>query len=206
MPIRYVQPILAAAVVSVAGLAHAQRAPEVIIEIDQPVLEPGDSTIVRLLAGFDGRRDYAIAGVATNLLVDAGVVDPTSAWSDPRVVAPMAGPGTSAGVPDAGGYSGIIASQLNFPTSIGYADPMNPIPFWEITFTAPLDMGAFDMDLSTRTTKFDVYIAMESSISETRLFELVEGSGRITVVPAPAGGLVFFSLLATRRRSCRRSA
>lgn len=198
MPKRTLVPVIFC--LSAAGLADAQGTPEVIIEIDEPVLAPGESTTVRLLAGFDGRRDYAMAGLATNLLVDAGLADPTSAWSDRRLLAPMDGPGTSAGMPQAGGYTGITAGQLNFPTSIGYADPTNPIPFWEITFTAPLDMGAFEVDLQTRTTRFDVYVAMDSSRSETRLFELTEGSGRITVVPAPAGGLVLLGVLAMRRR------
>jgi hypothetical protein len=120
-----------------AGFAHAQGPGELIIDIDQPVLAPGESTTVRLWAGFDSTRDFAVAGVATSLLANSGGVDITDAWSDVALVFPMNGPGTTFGAPEAGGYAGIIAGQLNFPPAMFPADPSDPIAFWQLTFTAP---------------------------------------------------------------------
>ncbi|MEQ9097406.1 MAG: hypothetical protein RIE32_14210 [Phycisphaerales bacterium] len=193
----------AAALAVCAGLTHAQMPGEVIIEIDQPVLAPGESTTVRLWAGFDSTRDFAMAGVATSLLADSGGVDIASAWSDVVLVAPMDGPGTTFGTPDAGGYAGIIAGQLLFPPAMIPADDSDPIAFWQATFTAPSDAGGFEVDLSTQTTAFAVYIERSSAISESRLDGLTEGAGTIVVVPAPAGALVLFGLLAARRRASR---
>lgn len=187
-----------------AGLAHAQGPGEVIIEIDEPVLALGESTTVRLLAGFDSARDFAVAGVATSLLADPHGHDIAAAWSDVALVSPMDGPGTTFGTPDAGGYTGILAGQLNFPSTGGGADTSDPIAFWQATFTAPTDQGFFFVDLSTQTTRFDVYIERDSSRAEARLDGLTEGSGRISIVPAPAGGLVGLAALsfasARRRR------
>ncbi len=189
-----------AAVLATTTASHAQMPGEVVIEIDQPVLAPGESTTVRLWAGFDSTRDYAVAGVVTSLLADSGGVDVSAAWSDVSLVHPMAGPGTTIGTPDAGGYAGIIAGQINFPVSGGTADPSDPIAFWEATFTAPTDASAFAVDLSTRTDRFDVYIERDSSRAEPRLDGLTEGAGRITIVPAPASGLVLALGLAAMRR------
>ena len=187
-----------------AALALAAAAPaalaqsEITIDVENPVLMPGESTSVTLLAGFDA-MDYAMAGVAGNLVTSVG----SEGWSEAMRVAPMDGPGTEPGVPSATGWDGIIAGQLNFPPTGGiYADPTNPIAYWTITYTAPADVAApFDVDLSTMTTRYDVYVAMDSSLSESRLADLVEGSGTIRVVPAPASAsLLALGLLAMRRR------
>lgn len=201
---RHIQPLAlallaAAGVVSLAAPgAHAQTPGEVVIDVDRPVLEPGESTTVRLLAGF-GASEYGMAGVMTGLLADAGGVDIAAAWSDAALVAPMDGPGTSAGLPEGGGFAGIIAGKLNFPPTGGMPDP-NPITFWEATFTAPTDAGRFNVGLSTLTTRFDVYPTREATLGESRLDGLTEGQGRIVVVPAPAGGLVLGLGLASMRR------
>ncbi len=187
---------------AIATTSHAQTV-GITIDVDEPVLAPGDSTTVRLWASFDSAQDYAMAGVATSLLADSGGIDIDVAWSDIGLVSPMNGPGTSAGLPDAGGYVGIIAGQLHFPIAGPGADTSDPIAFWEATFTAPTDAGAFAVDLSTLTTTFAVYIDPDSAIAESRLDGLTEGTGRIIVVPAPASALVLFGLLATRRRASR---
>lgn len=181
-----------------AGLAHAQGPGEVIIEIDQPVLALGESTTVRLWAGF-GEFEYGMAGVMTSLLADAGGRSIAAAWSEVSLVAPMDGPGTMVGVPDGGGYSGILAGKLNFPPAGGMPDP-NPIAFWQATFTAPTDQGFFVVDLSTLTTRFDVYPTRDSTLGESRLDGLTEGAGRLFIVPAPASALVLLGILAARRR------
>lgn len=190
----------AAATLALSGTALAQSPGEVIIEIDQPVLMPGQSTTVRLLAGFDSTEDFAMAGLITDLFAEAGGVSVGPWWSDVGLVFPMGGPGTTAGVPVDGGFAGVLAGQLHDPFEPYLTNPSNPIAFWEATFTAPLDAGAFAVDLSTRTARFDVYVAIDSRRSESRLDGLTEGSGRIIVVPSPASGLVMLGLLASRRR------
>ncbi len=184
-----------AAVLALAGTVLAQ--PAITIDVESPVLRPGESTTVTLLAGYGG-TDYAVAGLATNLVTSVG----SEGWGAATLVAPMAGPGTSAGVASATGWDGIVAGQLNFIGASIYADPTNPIAFWRATYTAPVDAAApFDVDVSTMTTKYDVYVARDRSTSESRLADLVEGSATIRVIPAPASALVLVAgVLAGRRR------
>lgn len=194
-------PITIAALAATAGLASAQTV-TINILIDEPVLAPGDSTTVRLLGGWSG-TDYAVAGVHTDVLYETTGADLSTAWSDAGLIAPMDGPGTSAGAPASGRHADIIAGQLNFPVAGIYAWPQpNPIPFWEITFTAPVDAGGgYRVDLWTLTERFDVYLERFSARSESRLDVLVEGSGQIFVVPAPAtSAAIALGLLALRRR------
>ncbi|MGD1915255.1 MAG: hypothetical protein ACFCBV_03595 [Phycisphaerales bacterium] len=180
---------------AVSGAAFAQ--PAITIQIDDPVLLPGESTTVTMFAGY-GRGDYAVAGIETDFVTSVG----SDGWSDVRLLAPMGGPGTAPGGASPSGFDGILAGQVNFPDPDLYADPTNPIAFWQATYTAPIDAGAaFDIDLSTVTRRYDVYFTSSSSRSESRLDELVEGSGTITVVPAPASAVVLaFGALCFRRR------
>ena len=175
--------LLALAAAATTSLAQVA----ITVDIDQPVLLPGESTTVTLFAGFDP-SDYAMAGVETNLLTSVG----SDGWSAASVLAPMDGPGTSDGVPVATGYNGILAGQLHFPVGAGiYANDTNPIAFWQATYTAPADVSTpFIVDISTLTRRYDVYFDRSSSASETRLDVLVEGSGTITVIPAPASAVV----------------
>jgi len=192
---------LAATLLLAAGAAHAQTPGTVVIEVDEPLLAPGASTTVRLLAGYGG-DDYSMAGIATSLLADAGGRDVSGAWSDWALVAPMDGPGTTAGVAEGNGFAGIIAGQLNFPIGGIFSEPdPNPTPFWAATFTAPLDDDGFTVDLSTLTTRFEVYVDRFSSRSESRMDGLTEGAATIFVVPAPASALVLaLGLAGVRRR------
>lgn len=191
--------ILAAAGVALAASTTAlgQADPRIIIDIENPdIATVGGSTAVRLFAQFDDASDYAIAGVATRLVSDQG----GAGWSDFRLVSPMDGPGTSAGSSSATGVDGILAGQLNFPPAGIFADPTNPIAFWEATYSVPVGAGPMVLNLSTVTSRFDVYIDRDMAASESRLDGLTEGSGRITVTPAPASALVLLGLLAVRRR------
>jgi hypothetical protein len=186
--------ITTAAVLALAGTALAQY--EITIDVENPVLRPGESTTVTLLGGYGG-TDYAVAGLATNFITSVG----SEGWSDADLVHPMGFVGTSPGVPSPTGYDGIIAGQFQDGLHF-YADPTNPIAFWTVTYTAPLDASApFDIDLSTMTTKYDVYLSRESATSASRLADLVEGSGTIRVIPAPASALVLAGgIIAMRRR------
>lgn len=182
-----------------ATATHAQVATNgITIVLGDAELEPGESTSIRLDAYFGG-TDFAVAGVGTWLQSSEG----EQGLSDLRLIAPMAGPGTSAGVLGETGVRGILAGQLNFPATGGiYADDSNPISFWEATYTAPTDVTApFDVRLETRTSRFDVYVDRGSSLSESRLGDFADGMATIRVVPAPSGALVLLGLaVASRRR------
>ncbi|NRA58810.1 MAG: PEP-CTERM sorting domain-containing protein [Phycisphaerales bacterium] len=185
------------ALVAVAGVAAAASAQSVDIAVSETTIGPGESTVVTLSAGY-GAGDYAVAGIETNFISSVG----SDGWSDVALIAPMDGPGTSAGAPSGTGVDGILAGQLNFPPAGIYADDSNPIAFWTATYTAPADVpDAFTVDLSTDTARFDVYVARDSSASESRLGSLTEGSGAINVVPAPASlALLGLGGLAAARR------
>ena len=183
-----------------ASVAHAQMPGEVFIVVDEPVLAPGESTTVRMWAGYDSAVDFAMAGIATSLLADLGVVEIGDPWSDVALVGRMAGPGTTRGTPEAGGYTGIIAGQFHWLQEPQFTDRSDPIAFWEATFTAPADAGEFTVNLSTLTTRFDVYIARQSSRTDSRLDGVTEGAATITIIPAPASAFVLLGALAMRRR------
>ncbi|MFI4916497.1 MAG: PEP-CTERM sorting domain-containing protein [Phycisphaerales bacterium JB060] len=185
------------AILAVAGVAAAATAQSISIDVANPTLNPGESTSVTLTAGYGG-SDYAVAGIGTDFISSVG----SEGWSDLALVAPMDGPGTSAGAASTSGVDGIIAGQLNFPPAGIYADDTNPIAFWSATYTAPADVAeAFTVDLSTNTSRFDVYIDMMRATSESRLSDLREGAGAINVVPAPASlALLGLGGLAAARR------
>ncbi len=193
-PANFAAPCLAAAALTQAALAQAA----ITIDVDQPTLRPGESTSVTLTASFP-TRDWAMAGVLTDFVTSVG----GEGWSDASVVAPMNGPGTSAGEASAAGWDGILAGQLQ--THDIFADPTNPIAFWTITYTAPSDVAApFDIDLSTMTSWYNVYVSDSSSFVESRFDELVEASGTIRVIPAPASIVVLVLGAACVRRRRRR--
>ncbi len=190
-----------ATLLAVATFAHAQTARNgVNIVVEDTTLELGQSTTIRLEAYFDPDL-YAMASINTSLFSSEGLAGLTD-W---RLVAPMDGAGTSVGRPGADGVDGILAAQLHFPPAGILGEPSNPISFWEATYTAPL-AGAEPLfiDLSTDTTRFDVYLRADDATSESRLGDFAEGAARITIVPAPAGALVLapaaLALSVSRRR------
>lgn len=191
---------IAAATILAAAAAHAQTV-GVTIDIDEPVLAPGDSTRVRLIASFPA-SDFAFASTELDVLADAGGVDITGSWGDLSVLPPMdAGP-PSGRVTDRG-IEGILAGQLSFPPAGIYADPANPIAFYEFTFFAdPDDGGGYFVDLTTMTNRFDVYTDRGSAEATSYLDILTEDAATIFVIPAPAGVLVLapFALAMRRRR------
>jgi hypothetical protein len=178
----------------VATVAWGQAA--ITIEVDQPVLQPGESTTITLWAGYSA-SDWAMAFVETDFVSSQGAVG----LSDWALMEPMHGPGTLPGEAGPTGIDGILAGQLNFPVP-GGPEPTNPIAFWQATYMVPMDAAAMEIDFSTVTTRFEVYATRESVLGESRLDELAEGAATIHVVPAPAGGLVLGAgvLLASRRR------
>ncbi len=194
-------PRRAFAALALAGLAIAApqaQAQAINIDIANPTLTPGETTIITLTASYpDG--DYAVAGIFTDLV--ANVIH--GGLSDPSLIAPMAGPGTSVGAVGPGGITGIIAGQLNFPPAFIFADPTNPIAFYQFDFTWDgSTTGGYILDIETDTSRFDTYVDRDSSLSVSRLDGLREGRA-VIFIPAPAGAAAFGLLAlgaATRRR------
>ncbi|MEQ8844513.1 MAG: hypothetical protein RIB58_06635 [Phycisphaerales bacterium] len=183
-------------VLGVLGAAAGAGAQAINIEIANPTLTPGESTLITLTASYPA-GDYAVAGIATELVVN----QIQGGLSDLQLIAPMDGPGTSAGTPGPGGITGIFAGQLNFPPAGIFADDSNPIAFYSAMYTWDGSLsGPVLLDIETRTSRFDVYVERDSARSESRLDGLIEGRGRI-VIPAPAGTLVLgIGALALGRR------
>lgn len=184
-----------ATLLAIAGTALAQ--PAITIEVESPVLMPGESTLVTMWAGYGG-TDFAVAGLETSLLTSVG----SDGWSDPVLIPQMDGPGTTAGTASVTGYDGIVAGQLHRPFESSFAVPDNPIAFWQATYTAPTDVAApVTVDLSTMTARYVVWVDQFSPFSESRLDDLTEGAATIRVVPTPASALVLAGgVLAMRRR------
>lgn len=175
---------------------------EIVFDIDNDTLLPGQSTTVTLWAAWP-EHEFAMGYVSTSLETSVG----STGWSGLELVAPMDGPGTTKGVLSTIGIDGIVAGQLNYCPAAPFCPTMdNPIAFWQATYTAPADVGAaFDVDLLTRTTRFDVYFADRVLETHSYLHELVEGEATIRVIPAPASIAVLSGLLvfARRRRESR---
>lgn len=191
---------LGVSIVGVFGVAAVVLGQsEVYFEIADDTLLPGESTSLTLWAAFP-RSDHSLAGILTSVHSSTGA----EGLSDLRLIPTLDGPGTTAGMLTPAGVEGIIAGQLMFPVcGIGGCPPsINPVAFWEATYTAPLDASPMDIELSTLTTRFDVYPEVLVTRSESRLDGLIEGSATIRVVPAPAGMAVFGvgAMLVVRRR------
>ncbi|MEQ9095606.1 MAG: hypothetical protein RIE32_05020 [Phycisphaerales bacterium] len=175
----------------------------ILFDIEDDTLLPGQSTSVTLSAAY-APHDWAFALVLTDLVSSEG----ERGLSDWELVAPLTGPGTTPGAPSGTGIDGILAGQLNFPVP-GLPPPTNPIDFWTVTYTAPMDVAApFDVLLSTDTSRFEVYPTREAVFGESRLDLLAEGNATIRVIPTPASVAVLGGLLvcARRRHSSRGSS
>ena len=185
----------AAASLAISSTALAQSS--IIIDVESPVLMPGQSTTVTMWAAFPS-GDYAFGAIQTDLLSS----EMGRGWSDPELFASMAGPGTSAGTVGAAGIEGILAGQLYVPI-FGEADTANPIAFWRATYTAPAEvLEPMEVRLSTATSVFESYISRDSSERRSHLPTLTEGHATIHIIPAPAGAVVLGLgvLVAGRRR------
>ncbi|MEQ8845361.1 MAG: hypothetical protein RIB58_10960 [Phycisphaerales bacterium] len=185
----------ALALAASAALAQTSRA-ELVFDIENDTLLPGQSTTVTLAAGWDGPW-YLMCCVATDLLISTG----DAGWSDLALIQPMAGPGTSPGALIATGVEGILAGQLNFPPGGPWEPQPNPLPFWRATYTAPADVATpFNVDLTTDTSLFEVYISRDSAETRSLMDVLTEGNATIRVIPAPASTLVLLGLVVAQRR------
>lgn len=80
----------ASAVAALASTAAAQVV-GVSIEVDEPVLAPGESTLVTVTASFPDTY-YALAGARFDFLFDDGDLNPRDAWNDFHALPPFDGP------------------------------------------------------------------------------------------------------------------
>ncbi|MEO1009496.1 MAG: hypothetical protein AAFX79_13115 [Planctomycetota bacterium] len=186
--------ITIASTLAVAAPLAAQDDYRLYFEIDDPTLRPGESTAVTLWATW---TDYALAYVGGDVEVSTGL----DGLTDLSIVPPYDGPGTLAGDPTDAGIEGYLVGQLNFPPA-GWTPPPAPGAYLSWTYTAPDDVpAAFDVDLRTATTRFDVYLDRSDPVGASRLDLLEEASATIRVVPAPTPLVVIgAAVLAVRRR------
>jgi hypothetical protein len=188
------------------GIASVAGAQEWQFELSNPVLSPGTpSTLVTLSIDHEP-ADYAFA--VANLSVRAT----EGGWSD-LITLIMQGPpypsGQRPGSISGGDVTGITVGQL---AAFGWVPTPGRIDVWRGTFTATDFSGGRAVDLSTETTRFEVYTdPFPPTTREPRT--PIEGRGQIQIVPAPAGlalvGLGGFALASRRRPAaplCRRNS
>lgn len=185
-----------AGLLGVASIGLAQSS--FYFEIEHTTLLPGQSTQVQLWAAFPA-ADHSVAGIWTSLHNGTG----SEGFSDLRILSSLDGPGTTAGTLSPTGVDDILVGQLMFPicSIVGCPLSINPIAFWEATYTAPADATPMALDLATLTSRFDVYPELLNPRSESRIEGLVEASATIHIVPAPAGAFALvMGLVCVRRR------
>ena len=174
-------PMALAGVLVATAVAVAQSLPYTIhVVVDPPVIEPGQTAIIELRAGFDGDRDYAMSAVLTSFLCSTG----SDALVFRELLSPMNGPGTEAGFDTIAGIEGIIAGQLQFHSI--FADPTNPIPFWRVQYRAESDCEAQTVELFTRSARYQTYPSRDSVRAESRMLEFVDGSATLRIVACRA--------------------
>ena len=150
------------------------------IEVDRPVLEPGETTEVRLLAGFNSDRDWAIEGVLGDLLMSDGSEGMSSfgrgtllsAGCDPVTIEPW-------------GLSGICAWQYQSGTSGILADNTDPMVYFTAVFRAEAEMDRM-IELRSQNMWYGCYVLPWEITRSDRIDELIEGSATITIVPCRA--------------------
>jgi|GEM_PF-1269391 len=196
------------AAVAAASAANAHMPAEGwIIDVHDPVLAPvghpsglPQSTVITLRAKFDGATDYAFAAGELGFIASEFGTAGTN-WINNVLISPFDPLGTSPGTLEPDGASAVNPGQLHFPTAGIFADTSNPADVWQIEYTAT-DFTPRVIDLSTLTNRFDVYIDATGLSRTVAIASLMEGSGRIEIIPAPttlAIGLMA-GLVSVRRR------
>lgn len=199
--------------------AQAQMSPNGwIIKVEHPILAPlghpsglPQSTVITVCAKFDSAEDYAFAAGLFDFVASEGMV---TNWSANMRIAPFDA-GGAVGGPDEGtlmarGARGAKPGQVHFPLPGGggiLGDPSNPAEVWTITYTAT-DFRERFIDLATITdTGLKGFALYEDAATPTsRRIDaslLMEGSGRIQIIPAPgsiAGVGLAWLVIARRRR------
>ncbi len=139
------------------------------------VINPANPSVEVTISMMFDPQDYAFAAALFSLQADE------AGWSNNTVLLPPPGnPGTIVG----GSINGITLGQIHFPPVV-IANPENPIDLFRATWTTS-DFTVRPVDVRTVTTRYDVYIDVNSPVSQSRLAGLMEASGEIRIVPAPS--------------------
>lgn len=179
------------------GLAGAASAQEWQFELSNPVLSAAAPSTTVMLSIDPGPADYAVAGVNFNVHAsEPGWSDPESLFERGVVWDPLPSSGEIIGASVIGIWSGQLPPQLGFIPKTGRVD------MWRAMFTLT-DFTARHIDLSTETTRLEVYTVDPATlpIPEIRPVTAIEGAASIRVVPAPTGlALLGLGWLAAARR------
>lgn len=159
-----------------------------------PAVSPSQPSVtVRISARFDDPPDYAFAHG------ELDVVSAEGDWSAPRLLPGRTSGYGEPGIPAGPAVREIVAGQFNIP-NVFYANAANPLDVWEATWTTS-DFRPREVNLSTLTTRFEVFFLRNNPDRQTRLGQLTEGYAFISVVPAPpALFLAGLGLILRRRR------
>jgi hypothetical protein len=188
--------------------ALAQMSPNGwIIKVRDPILAPvghpsglPQSTVIEVCAKFDADLYHAFGAGTFDFL--ASETSAPSDWSANMLIAPFNVDGTNPGTlsPGGDGATGVTPGQIFFPPLLP-ADTSNPALVWSITYTAS-DFTERCIDLETLTTRFDVYIGTLGESRSLDVSMLMEGTGKIQIIPAPGalGCLGLAGLTLVRRR------
>lgn len=177
--------------VAIAPTAIAQSGDTAwIMEFSSGVVTPTQPSVtVRLLARFP-ESDFAWGAGRWDVLAGEGQ------WSGlTRLLIHNLAP--SLGTIQGGDVLDIAMGQFNFQPN--YADPANPIPVWQATWTAT-DFAPRRVEFATRTRDYRVYPERWSLATESRLSSHREGFATVRVVPVPAAGLLLMACATRRRR------
>lgn len=187
------------------------------ISVADPILGPvtsafPQSTTITVSAKFDDTVDHAFASGLFDL-VGTDPLGPGIAgvnWTTNGLITPFDFSGTSEGVLTTTGAMGVLPGQLHFPIGGTFGDTMNPVAVWTIDYTATDFSADRVMPLETITDPgpkgFWVYESGAGSASrQIDVGSLMEGSGMIRIIPAPAAigllGLAAATLAVRRRRT-----
>lgn len=184
----------AGAALGIVTMASATVQPNTYdIQVSNPVSPSSPSATVEVWADWDSDLFYAFAAAEWSLRGDTtgDFSGPMSAFTDP---------GQNDGTPTGGDVTDIVTGQLQFPTGGIFADTSDPIMIWSGTWSTT-DFTARSVDLLTETLRYSLYLD-DTGLSSDVTSTVIEGTGQIQVIPAPAsmalvglGGLV-----ALRRR------
>ncbi|MFM9997023.1 MAG: hypothetical protein ACKVU4_14625 [Phycisphaerales bacterium] len=201
--------------------AHGQETAQLIVEVSQATLAPGQSTEVRVLAAYSpgvgglanwGWQSNIIGRVAGfsyagfNILGNsyAGV---TGSWSNLLI-----GPGFSK-FSSAGNIAGNNVNGVEVGT--GFGPPMtvpvtaNPVPLWSGTWTASAASATGSLTLTAHclnagSVHIWIQVSQFGPFSVEDAWPCANGQGNITVIPAPGAVAVALAasvVVARRRRS-----
>ncbi len=145
--------------------------------IGGPVSPSNPSVTVRVSARFS-HSDHAFAAGHFDIIADE------AGWSNPRVILP---PPSAVGVISDSSVLDIQMGQLNWHPQ--WPNTSNPLQVWEAQWT-PSSLRPRLVNIVTQTYRFDVYPRPKLPGSESRMQGLTEGVGQITVIPAPATGVL----------------